>query len=203
MITSTDYEAEVQTAEGFAPSSPASEELEQFEEYNRTALPRLVEANLQAIVNAEMVPIEENLRRLLVDIVRRCQSTVAENFRVIRVPRRVTVDPPQPPSSNANPPLLPRPGSSFTESQLLAPPTVNATLGFFQEPPPASVEAGPSCPRPPEGLEAFQSQFKDSGYEGSLDLCDCNCHNDVVIDNRSNGLFFPCAIFFLPALTII
>ncbi len=149
-----------------------------------------------------MVPIEEDLRRLLVDIVRRCQSTVAENFRVIRVPRRVTVDPPQHPSSNANPPLPPRRGSSFTESQLLAAPTVNATLGFFQEPPPASVEAGPSCPRPPEGLEPFQSRFKDSAYGGSLELCDCNCHLNAVIDNTSNGLFSPYAIFFVPVLTV-
>ncbi len=137
------------------------------------------------------------------DIVRRCQSTVAENFRVIRVPMRVSVDPPQPPSSNANPPLTPRRDSSFAGSQLLAPPTVNPTLDFFQEPPPASVEAGPSCPRPPEGLETFQSRFKDSAYGGSLDLCDCDCHSNVLIDNTSNGLFSPCAIFFLPALTVI
>ena len=32
------------------------------------------------MANTEMVPIEGNLGKLLVDVVRRCQSTVAENL---------------------------------------------------------------------------------------------------------------------------
>ena len=90
----TDFEAQVQLPESFKPSSPATQELEEFKTYNRRALPRLVEANLQAIIDTKMVPIEEDLRRLLVDIVRRCQSTVAENFRVIRQRKKVSTKAP-------------------------------------------------------------------------------------------------------------
>ncbi len=190
----TDFEAQIQPAESLAPPSPASQELEEFEAYNRTALPRLVEANLQAIVNTEMVPIEENLRRLLVDIVRRCQSTVAENFRVIRVPRRTSVKSPQPSSSHTSPPSPPRGEISSTDSHLVVPTTAHTTPAFFQEPPHVSVEAEASYARPPDGsdhLKPSQSQFADSAYGSSLEACNCNCHVDIGIDDSTNGLFAP------------
>ena len=39
-----------------------------------------MEANLQALVDAQIAPLEEGLKVLLVDIVRRCQSTIAQNY---------------------------------------------------------------------------------------------------------------------------
>lgn len=188
----TDFEAQVQLPESFAPSSPATQELEEFDAYSRRALPQLVEANLQAMVNTRMVPIEEGLRRLLVDVVRRCQSTVAENFRVTRPPREVSTNSSQQPSAEAIPPLPSRGETFLTNSQLLDPTIADTTSGFFEEPPHVNVEAGPSCPRPPEStdrLEILQNQYTDSGYGGSLEACDCDCHVDLEIDDIVNGLF--------------
>ena len=199
----TDFEAQVQLAESFEPASPAAQDLEEFEAYNRRALPQLVEANLQAMVNTEMVPIAENLRRLLVDVVRRCQSTVGENFRVTRVRRRISGNSPQPSSPNPIPPSPLREEASLTNSQLLHPIMGDTASAFFEEPPHVSVEAGPSCPRPPEDtdcLEPFQNRFTDSGYGSSLEACDCDCHVDVGTDFSINGLFAPWQ-FVVSALT--
>ncbi|KAL8707725.1 MAG: hypothetical protein Q9220_007305 [cf. Caloplaca sp. 1 TL-2023] len=65
--------------------SPQSLDLADFEAYTRVELPRLVEANLQSLVNAEFAPLEDHLRAMLVDIVRRCQSTVAQNYNRIHL----------------------------------------------------------------------------------------------------------------------
>lgn len=184
----------MQLPESLAPSSPATQELEEFEAYSRRALPRLVEANLQAMVNTEMVPLEENLRRLLVDIVRRCQSTVAENFRVTRPSRKVPTNSPQHSSSQAISSSPTGGEKSLTDSQLLAPTVAGTTSGFFEEPPHVHVEAGPSCPRPPEGtnsLELPQNQLTDSGYGGSLEACDCSCHLSFEIGDIVNGILSP------------
>ncbi|KAL8718483.1 MAG: hypothetical protein Q9225_004384 [Loekoesia sp. 1 TL-2023] len=64
--------------------SPQSQGLADFEAYNRIELPRLVEANLQTMVNAQIAPLEESLKAMVVDIVRRCQSTVAQNYNRIQ-----------------------------------------------------------------------------------------------------------------------
>ena len=193
-FVSPDFEAQVELPGSYAPSSPATQELEEFEAYNFRALPQLVEANLRAMVNTRMIPIEEGLRRLLVDVVRRCQSTVAENFRVTRPPREVSTNSPQQPSSQAIPPLPSRTETFLTNSQLLDPAIAGTTSGFFEEPPHMPVEAGASCPRPLEGadrLDAPQNEFTDSGYGGSLEACDCNCHVGLEIDDIVNGLFSP------------
>lgn len=190
----TDFEAQVQLPESFAPSSPATQELEEFEAYSHRALPQLVEANLQAMVNSRMVPVEEGLRRLLVDVVRRCQSTVAENFRVTRSPRIESTNSPRQSSSHAIPHLTSRGETLLTNSQLLDPTIADTTSGFFEEPPHMHVEAGPSCPRPLDGtdrLDVTQNQFTDSGYGGSLEACDCHCHLGLEIDDIVNGLFPP------------
>ena len=79
-----DFELCSTLTESLVSSTSGSRDLHDFEEYNRRVLPQMVEANLQSIVNAEMAPIETNLRALLVDIVRRCQATVAQNFHFTR-----------------------------------------------------------------------------------------------------------------------
>ena len=144
------------------------------------------------MINTEMVPIEENLRRFLVDVVRRCQSTVAEGFRVARVPRRISVNT-RHSSSHATSPLPPRGGPSLSNSQLLAPTIADTTACFFEEPPHVSVESGTS-PRPPESTDRREpsgEQFTDSAYGGSLEACDCNCHPDTGTDSSIYGLLTP------------
>lgn len=190
----TDFEAQFRLNEAFASSSPALQDFEDFEEYSRRALPRLVEANLREMVNTEMVPIEENLRRLLVDVVHRCQSTVTENFRVTRVTRSTSVNSPQPESSHTTPPTPPSEEMLPTDSQLIIPTSAFATPGSVQVPNQVSAEAGPSCPRPPEGddaLEPFPNLFTDSGYGSTQETCDCGCHADVGTNQETNGLFSP------------
>jgi hypothetical protein len=63
--------------------SPESSRLAEFEAFSRSELPRLVEANLQAMAQAETKPIEAKLKELLVDIVRRCQSTVSQRWEML------------------------------------------------------------------------------------------------------------------------
>ena len=87
-----DYEADDLTLENLEPSSPGSRELRDFENYNRTALPLLVEANLRAIVDSHIAPIEERVRAMVVDIVRTCQSTVARNFHLTISPTPLAND---------------------------------------------------------------------------------------------------------------
>ena len=181
-------------AEAFRPSSPATQEFEEFEAYNRRALPQLVEANLQAMVNTEMVPIEENLRRLLVGLVRRCQSTVAEHYRLTRA-SRVSTNPPRLPSSHTVPTLSRREETLPTSSQLLAPTMANTTSycsTFFEEPPHVGVEAGPSSLRLPGSADrqaTVPNYFADSGYASSLEACSCTCHSGSEIDDIINGSF--------------
>ncbi|KAL9003955.1 MAG: hypothetical protein Q9188_003204 [Gyalolechia gomerana] len=56
--------------------SPQSQDVAEFDRYTQTELPLLVEANLQHLI----APLEEGLKAMLVDIVRRCHSTVAQNY---------------------------------------------------------------------------------------------------------------------------
>ena len=49
----------------------------EFYHYSRIALPILVD---QAIIHAEMAPIEERVRVFIVNIIRSCQSTVTSTF---------------------------------------------------------------------------------------------------------------------------
>ena len=128
------------------------------------------------------------------DIVRRCQSTVAENFRVTRPLRKESTNSPQQSSSQAISPLLPRGETFLTDNQLLAPTVAGTTSGFFEEPPHVHVGAGASCSRPSEGTDGLavpQNPFTDSGYGGSLEACDCNCHVGLGLDDIMNGIVSP------------
>ena len=86
MLIPLDIEENMQPAEEPISSSPAAQSFREFNAYSRIALPMLVEANLQAIVNAEVIPTEDRLKVLVVDIIRRCQSTVAQNFEQLKKP---------------------------------------------------------------------------------------------------------------------
>lgn len=160
-------------------SSPQSKELADFEAYSRTELPRLVEANLQSLVDAEISPLEESLKRMLVDIVRRCQSTVAQNYERIHPAssqeRESTSSQvlntsylSQAEGINVNGDL-----STTARQQLLEQPAhsyESNTTAFFEEPPPQGTNTIDVQPGAHHSISVTQSI--DSGY-GSVLFCTC------------------------------
>ena len=102
------------------------------------------------MVNAEMAPLEKRLRAMLVDIVRRCQSTVAQNFDRIRSLRAVDNDAPQ---VEPNPTPIRPPIEDVTANDLLTSIDPSDTLErpmhytnytpslFWEQPPFLSTEA--------------------------------------------------------------
>ena len=148
-------------------ASPASQEIADFETYSSRALPLLVEANLQALVSAEMAPLEDSLRTLLVDIVRRCQSTVAQNFQ-----RLQGAKPGVGSASSLTPDALP-----------CGPPQpakINQALLHYQEPPFQATDVAVSNTIPLIPHE--RTPFSDSGYGSGVNQvwCDCPCHFDNI-----------------------
>ena len=181
--------------------SPQSQNFADFEAYSRTELPRLVEASLQAIVSTEMAPLEENLRAMLVDIVRRCQSTVAQNYGRIHSPRgggiartdfsslnpRETLLPTSQSTRNQDfgPWLLSTAQSTSTQDSGLSPHEISAVFGrnildaegmrdFFEEPPLGNTNLVDNFLD--MDSSALKNPHSDSGYgsyERFLLYCEC------------------------------
>lgn len=84
--SSPDYELSYDPPSENLALSPASQDLAAFQTYNRTALPFMVEAELQGIIDAQLAPVGRHISGMLVEIVRRCQSVVSENFQSLRGP---------------------------------------------------------------------------------------------------------------------
>jgi hypothetical protein len=86
LISDSDFEPvteEVSVIGGV--SSPNSQQLAEYEVYSRRELPRLIESTLeQAAQNGTQI-IEDNLRRLLPDMVRDCQDRIFSRFRSMHV----------------------------------------------------------------------------------------------------------------------
>lgn len=172
--------------------SPRSRILEDFETYSRTELPRLVEANLQVMVDARIAPLEESLKAMLVDIVRRCQSTVAQNYGRINPTnpadgggadlREVTTPPSigQTPTTPTEGILAPSVKGMSTDISTNIEPQHDGQ-SFFEEPPLLTADEAdaiaalfPSLPH----NNAF-----DSGY-GSQPTCDCGTDRDDILDRK-------------------
>lgn len=162
------------------PTTPASQGIADFEAYNRRALPLLVEANLQAIVDAEMAPLEGSLRTMLVDIVRRCQSTIAQNFQRMQESE----------SHSSNSELAPAPDAISKEPPAAAPPqpTKPTRSALHYQEPPFQPEAGQldwglPCANHSQNRN-LQDLISDSGYGSgvNVDLCDCPCQQFNVVD---------------------
>jgi len=188
-----DFDATVQSNESIARSSPASQELRDFEAYNRTMLPRLVEENLQVVVNTEMAPLEQNIRSQLVDIVRRCLSTLAQNYRATRELNGDVMGFSQPPASQAAPPAHFREHGLSHEDFVSANDTGSNMADFFLEPPHMGSGMSSLYPNLPEGSncpEPSQDQPIDSGYGSVPDSCDCACHNLTGGDASATGKAF-------------
>lgn len=166
------------------PPSPASQEIADFESYSRRALPVLVEATLQAVVGAEMAPIEESFRNLLVDIVRTSHSIVAQNFQRLHGLQPSSNSLIQSPSLRNQPSQQPHPQPLF----------VNQAWHHSQEPPSQPVEAGGSDWRSRliDGVHVKDSlaPSSDSGYGIAVnpDPCDCPCHLEDNLGDVVPGL---------------
>ena len=129
-------------------------------------------------MNVEVTPIEERLRTLVVDIVRNCQATVAQNFERLsnqsattRVPRQVS-------SHETNVPQVVGEGSSGGEEgrgRVADTPGPN----FFVEPPHLNEEMITSVPVASNYLASQDTNLartSDSGYGSHSSSCGCLCH---------------------------
>lgn len=70
-------------AGGHAPGSPASD-IARYEEFLRRELPRRVRGELEVRIEQELSPVEESLKRQLVDIVRDMQQRLFADFRKLQ-----------------------------------------------------------------------------------------------------------------------
>ena len=188
-LTTLDYDAD-DLIPGYLESlPPRSQELRDFEHYNRTTLPLLIDANLRAIVESQAAPIEENVRAMFVDLVRTCQSTVARNYHLLVAP-----------VSSANARMQ---SSTHTTaateaagqmSEGSADPFVDDTressLDFLREPSRLNAEASASALGSIynySSIDGSRNQSSDSGYPGVSFSCSCSCHKSNNIGNTANG----------------
>lgn len=77
LTRSTDFDP---VCEESAPS-PDTRELEDYEEYSRQELPRLVRSSLESVVNEQTQPLEEHLRSQLLTIIQDCQDKMFSAYR--------------------------------------------------------------------------------------------------------------------------
>lgn len=70
-------------AGGHTPGSPASD-IARYEEFLRRELPRRVRGELEVRIEHELSPVEESLKRQLVDIVRDMQQRLFADFRKLQ-----------------------------------------------------------------------------------------------------------------------
>ena len=187
-ITS-DYETDEVVPEIVEPSSPQSEELRNFETYNRTALPLLVEANLRAIVESQIAPIEERVRAMIVDIVRTAQSTIARNFNSMNAPTSSADDETQPHSQTVR---LAELGALSSEepAQTFGIDGADHPSELYHEPPHLNAEASASFPDPVSIAIGSQYHSSDSGYSSLPFSCPCSCHGYSNTWNTANSKKF-------------
>ena len=125
-----------------------------------------------------MKPLEDTLRARLVDIVRSCQSTVEQNFRVARASRTGSgYFPPPAPQNSA--PLQQGDGTLVQQDQISSFVSNNPVTDFFHEPP--HVAAGASDPfvdlsQATNSQGRLQPHFVDSTYGSLPESCECVCH---------------------------
>ena len=180
-----DYEAQDISPDNVESLSPQSLELRDFETYNRTALPLLVEANLRALMESQIAPIEERVRAMVVDILRDCQSTVARRFHLTRSPTLLVNDRTQSPSQPTN--LFQAGVQSGAEHPISRDETTDDPLDFFREPPHVASEASTSFLGPINTVMGLQNPTSDSGYASLPSSCGCSCHDYSNSRNMANG----------------
>lgn len=198
-LAGSDYEAEDLGLENFETCSPRSQVLRDFESYNRTNLPLLVESQLRGIVESQIAPIEERVRAMVVDIVRTCQSTVARNFHLTISPtssandrmRLSSQESAYQASSSQVIASTGTPEHRLPESaQMAVNDTADSSLDFLRAPLPLNAGNGASLPVPAldwSSVTGQQGESMDSGYGNLSDNCDCSCHGYSNAWNTANG----------------
>lgn len=197
-----DYEVEDISLETLEPLSPSSRELRSFEIYNRTTLPILVEANLRAIVESQVAPIEERVRAMIIDIVRTCQSTVARNFHLTIAPASLSNDRirsslPPIASTETNTTSLPEAIEPAVNDPMT---TTDSSQEFFNEPPHFDVGDNASLQGPmsdwdiisPENRTGLVDQVSDSGYASLPHFGGCSCHTCNTMNAPKGGISPDC-----------
>ena len=186
----SDIESDTPSDERNDVSSLAAQSFQEFNEYNRIALPLLVAASLQSIVQSKIAPIEEEVRILLVDIVRSSQSTVAQNFQQAQQMKIAQASPSE---------ATPAPAQEYLQTGEVEDPfkTLMPTTGtvisadvatHYQEPPFSefSIDFAPFT----DLRQTPQKQASDSGYGTNSSPCACPCHLGIGSSNSTNGMNF-------------
>ncbi|KAL9629262.1 MAG: hypothetical protein Q9164_006952 [Protoblastenia rupestris] len=179
------YEPDVIPDEPTSSSSPGSREFRDFEAYSRKHLPQVVEADLQATISKEFAPVEEALRALLGDIVRRSLSTVSKSFQRLQGKETSDTDVSSSFEAAVKSAVIEDDGSAPTMFM----PSGSGIQAYFQEPSllDHSLEQNPrvnefSCHNYLQDLG--ESQSSDSGYNSHPSKCACSCHEEIDNDPR-------------------
>ena len=185
-VYTLDYEAQDFPPDNVEPPSPRSLELRDFETYNRTALPLLVEANLRSLMEFQLAPIEERVRAMVIDIVRESQSTVARDFHLTRSAALLANDQTQSPTQ---PTSLVQASVQLAaqHAQVSRENTIEDPLDFFHEPPHVASEDSTSFLVPANTVMGLQNPTTDSGYASFQNSCSCSCHEYFSSWNMLNG----------------
>ena len=174
-LAALDYEADDITPDSLESSSSRSQELRDFEVYNRTTLPLLVEASLRPIIESQIAPMGE----MVIDIVRTCQSTVARNFNLLIAPTSSVGDR-TPPPLEITPSVEAAERTHEESPQTLLDGTTRKSPDFFHEPPHLGAEASASSLSSTyhyRNLAGRQTLDLDFRYESSSVPCSCTCHD--------------------------
>lgn len=137
----------------------------------------MVEANLQAIIDARIAPMADDLRNLVVDIVRRCQSNVSQDYQ--RNQQLATASQPAPWTIQTQGLESIPTQSDSAVTHYPAMKMTHSAPDYFSEPNFVAAEASSMASIPmPTNSQAEQpnSDAQDSGYASLLDGCKCNCH---------------------------
>ena len=187
-----DHDPSPQAFQGAQSISSPSSDLRNFETYNRTTQPLLVEASLRAVVNVEVAPIEERLRTLVVNIVRNCQATVAQNFELLNN-RPTIAGVPRQTSSNENLPQVAEEESSGREEGTGGGADTHGP-NLFVEPPHLNGDIVTSVPVVSNYLTCQNkhlARISDSGYGLHSNSCGCSCHFTSGLDSTLYGIYYP------------
>ena len=143
-------------------------------------------------MESQVAPIEDRVRAMVVDIVRTCQSTVAQNYHRTVAPASLANS-----QMRSSSQTIASTGSTVPTYQGLVQPSSDSTAGdpldFFREPALLNLEASLSFPDPVynhNSLTASQNRSSDSGYGTLQSPCDCSCHDYSDTWNTANGEYF-------------
>ena len=177
---SLDYEPDL--AESIRQSSPQSEDLRRYEAYNRDALPFLVDASLRCAVNARNEPITEEMRTLVVNIVRNCQVASAHNWELRTGSSISTVTLPQAASQRTN--AAPETEDEYHESSKAR--TSKSERSNFVKFPGLdndTVLPGPENPGHDEDHSSNPVQITNLDLESLFEPCRCSCHHSFGLNS--------------------